>query len=65
MVVKINNIETQVESVTADPVADGVFQIAVRVPAAAGSGDAIPVQMILRSPTGQFLSSNTVKMAVE
>jgi uncharacterized protein (TIGR03437 family) len=65
MVMKIRNIEARIESVSADPAAAGVVQIFIRVPVAVGSGDAIPVQMILRSPTGQTLTSNTVTMAIE
>jgi uncharacterized protein (TIGR03437 family) len=65
MVVKIGNIEARVESVLIDPVAAGVFQLLVKVPAAAGTGDAVPVQMTLRAPTGRLLTSNTVTMAIE
>jgi hypothetical protein len=47
------------------PDAAGVFLIIVRIPAAAPTGDAVPLQLEMISATGRHLTSNNVTLAVE
>jgi uncharacterized protein (TIGR03437 family) len=63
--VQVGGLDAQVQSVTPAPDAAGVFLVTVRIPAAAPSGDAVPVQLELTSATGVRLSSNQVTMAIE
>ena len=63
--VQVGGLDAQVQSVVPAPDAAGIFLVTVRIPAAAPSGDAVPVQLELISATGTHLSSNQVTMAIE
>jgi uncharacterized protein (TIGR03437 family) len=63
--VKLGGVDAQVQSVVPAPDAAGVFLIIVRIPAAAPTGDAVPLQLEMISATGRHLTSNNVTLAVE
>lgn len=63
--VQLGGIQVEAESVRAVPGRAGVYTIQVHVPAAAGCGDAVPLQVQVTTPDGRQFSSNTVTMAVE
>jgi uncharacterized protein (TIGR03437 family) len=65
ILVKLGGVDAQVQSVVPAPDAAGVLLINVRIPAAAPTGDAVPVQIEVLSPTGRRLTSNTVTLAIE
>ena len=61
---KIGDIAGEVESVNAVPGSAGLYAIQTRVPAGTVFGDAVPVQIQIATPGGQF-NSNTVTAAIE
>jgi uncharacterized protein (TIGR03437 family) len=63
--IQVGGVDAQVQSVVPAPDAAGVFLINVRIPAAAPTGDAVPLQLELISATGRHLSSNQVTLAIE
>jgi uncharacterized protein (TIGR03437 family) len=63
--VKLGGVDAQVQSVAPAPDAAGVFLITVRIPAAAPTGDAVPLQLEMISATGRHLSSSPVTLAIE
>ena len=63
--VQLGGIQVEAGSVRAVPGRAGVYTIQVHVPAAAGCGDAVPLQVRVTTPDGGQFSSNTVTMAVE
>ena len=65
ILVRVGDVDAQVESVLPARDAAGVFLIQVRIPAAAPLGDEIPVLLELVTPNGQRHSSNTVTLAIE
>ncbi len=64
VLVKIGDIAGEVESVNPVPGFAGLYSIQTRVPAGTVFGDAVPVQIQIATPGGQF-NSNTVTAAIE
>jgi uncharacterized protein (TIGR03437 family) len=63
--VKLGGVDAQVQSVVPASDAAGVFLITVRIPAAAPTGDAVPLQLEMISATGRHLTSSPVTLAIE
>ena len=63
--VSIGGVPAEVSAIVPSPNQAGVWSVQVKVPSAASTGDAVPVQLTVASPNGRQLSSNTVTIAVE
>jgi uncharacterized protein (TIGR03437 family) len=65
VLVKLGDVDTEVESVQAVSGYAGVYTIQVRIPASMTFGDAVSVQLAVAAPGGHHFNSNTVTATIE
>jgi uncharacterized protein (TIGR03437 family) len=65
LALRVGGKETQIESVTSLPQAEGIFEIRATIPDLAAPGDAVSVGLDLRLDTGRVYRAEPARMAIE
>lgn len=63
--VKIGDLDVQVESIRPVDNLPGVYDVRIEVPAGTPAGDAVPVRLQVAGPDGAWYQSNVATMAIE